>query len=68
MSVTRKLCLSLLAGVAVAAATECTGALYVRRYNRPQTCAPGSIFIAKPYRHDDILTACRGLRPRSMVG
>lgn len=27
-------------------------------------CAPGSVFIAKPYRHDDILTACRGLRPR----
>ncbi len=27
-------------------------------------CAPGSVFIAKPYGHDDILTACRGLRPK----
>jgi CheY-like chemotaxis protein len=29
-----------------------------------ERCAPGSVFIAKPYRPDDILTACQGLRPR----
>jgi hypothetical protein len=29
-----------------------------------ERCAPGSIFIAKPYRHNDILTACQGLRPK----
>jgi hypothetical protein len=31
-------------------------------------CAPGSVFIAKPYRHDDILTACRGCVPDDWFG
>jgi CheY-like chemotaxis protein len=27
-------------------------------------CVPGSAFVAKPYRHDDILNACRRLRSK----
>ena len=28
----------------------------------PGRCVPGSVFVAKPYQHDDILIACRRLR------
>ena len=27
-------------------------------------CVPGSVFVAKPYQHDDILNACRRLRSK----
>jgi CheY-like chemotaxis protein len=28
----------------------------------PERCVPGSVFVAKPYRHIDILSACLRLR------
>jgi CheY-like chemotaxis protein len=30
----------------------------------PERCVPGSVFVAKPYRHIDILSACRRLHNR----
>ena len=30
----------------------------------PERCVPGSVFVAKPYRHIDILNACRRLHDR----
>ena len=28
----------------------------------PERCVPGSVFVAKPYQHADILSACRRLK------
>ena len=30
----------------------------------PERCVPGSVFVAKPYQHIDILSACRRLHDR----
>jgi CheY-like chemotaxis protein len=30
----------------------------------PERCVPGSVFVAKPYRHTDVLSACQRLRAR----
>ena len=30
----------------------------------PERCVPGSLFVAKPYQHIDILSACLRLRER----
>jgi CheY-like chemotaxis protein len=30
----------------------------------PERCVPGSVFVAKPYQHFDILSACRRLHSR----
>jgi CheY-like chemotaxis protein len=30
----------------------------------PERCVPGSVFVAKPYQHIDILSACRRLHNR----
>ena len=30
----------------------------------PERCVPGSVFVAKPYQHTDILSACRRLHNR----
>ena len=30
----------------------------------PEHCVPGSVFVAKPYQHIDILSACRRLHNR----
>ena len=35
----------------------------------PERCVPGSVFVAKPYQHIDILSACRRLhRQMTVVG
>ena len=28
----------------------------------PEHCVPGSVFVAKPYQHIDILSACRRMQ------
>ena len=34
----------------------------------PERCVPGSVFVAKPYQHIDILSACRRLHQMTVVG